>query len=51
MSIFVDNFERVKIKKYDTGWMDGWMNRWMDGKAGLNIAYINQKCSSVHIFL
>ena len=31
----------------DTGWMggwvDGWMGGWMDGKAGLRIAYSNQK--------
>ena len=29
------------------GWMDGWMGGWMDGwmeaKAGLRIAYSNQK--------
>jgi hypothetical protein len=28
------------------GWMDGWMGGWMGGKAGLRIAYSNQK----HIF-
>ena len=28
----------------DTGWMDGyWVDGWMDGKAGLRIAYSNQK--------
>ena len=26
------------------GWkLDGWMGGWMDGKAGLRIAYSNQK--------
>ena len=27
----------------ETGWMDGWVGGWMDGKAGLRIAYSNQK--------
>ena len=25
------------------GWKDGWMEGWMEGKAGLRIAYSNQK--------
>ena len=25
------------------GWVGGWMDGWMDGKAGLRIAYSNQK--------
>ena len=25
------------------GWMGGWVDGWMDGKAGLRIAYSNQK--------
>ena len=25
------------------GWLDGWMAGWVDGKAGLRIAYSNQK--------
>ena len=25
------------------GWVDGWMGGWMGGKAGLRIAYSNQK--------
>jgi hypothetical protein len=25
------------------GWMGGWMDGWMEGKAGLRIAYSNQK--------
>ena len=24
-------------------WMDGWVGGWMDGRAGLTIAYSNQK--------
>ena len=25
------------------GWVDGWMGGWVEGKAGLRIAYSNQK--------
>ena len=25
------------------GWVDGWMDGWVGGKAGLRIAYSNQK--------
>ena len=25
------------------GWMDGWKDGWMEAKAGLRIAYSNQK--------
>ena len=25
------------------GWVDGWTDGWVDGKAGLRIAYSNQK--------
>ena len=25
------------------GWMDGWMGGWKDDKAGIRIAYSNQK--------
>ena len=25
------------------GWKEGWMDGWMEGKAGLRIAYSNQK--------
>ena len=28
------------------GWVGEWMDGWMDGKAGLRIAYSNQKLSS-----
>ena len=35
------------IKTLVSGWMDGWvggwMDGWMEGKAGLRIAYSNQK--------
>ena len=26
-----------------SGWMDGWMDGWVEVKAGLRIAYSNQK--------
>jgi hypothetical protein len=29
------------------GWVDGWMDGWMGGKAGLRIAYSNQKTVKV----
>ena len=29
------------------GWMDGWMGGWVVGKAGLRIAYSNQKSNKV----
>ena len=47
--IYTVNWQSLlfRAKKYDTGrmggWMDGWMEGWMDGKAGLRIAYSNQK--------
>ena len=48
--ICVDNFERVVKSLLDGnwmgGWMDGWMDGWMEGKAGLRIAYSNQKPKS-----
>ena len=31
------------------GWVDGWMDGWMEGRAGLRIAYSNQR--SVNNFL
>ena len=32
------------------GWkLDGWMGRWVDGKAGLRIAYSNQKIEWSHL--
>jgi hypothetical protein len=30
------------------GWMGGWMDGWMEGKAGLRIAYSNQKNLIIH---
>jgi hypothetical protein len=30
------------------GWVDGWVDGWMEGKAGLRIAYSNQK--QQHLF-
>ena len=37
----VDNFEN--LGRWVDGWMDGWVGGWMGGKAGLRIAYSNQK--------
>ena len=31
------------------GWIDGWMDGWKEGKAGLGIAYGNQKLSEFAI--
>ena len=31
------------LGEWKDGWVDGWMGGWMDGKAGLRIAYSNQK--------
>ena len=31
------------------GWMDGWKGGWKDGKAGLRIAYSNQKVNQKKI--
>ena len=28
------------------GWVDGWRDEWMDGKAGLRIAYSNNKSTT-----
>ena len=29
------------------GWMDGWVDGWMEVKAGLRIAYSNQKSNHI----
>ena len=31
------------IRKYLVQWMGGWVDGWVEGKAGLRIAYSNQK--------
>ena len=31
------------------GWMDGWVDGWVDVKAGLRIAYSNQKSQRSHM--
>ena len=44
-------FSYKKVWHWVDGWVDGWMDEWMDGwmvawvgaKAGLRIAYSNQK--------
>ena len=51
LSICVQILELIKIKNSIAhensmlldGWMGGWMDGWMDGRAGLRIAYSNQK--------
>ena len=39
--------QKMQCSGWMDGWMDGWMGGWMDGwmgvKAGLRIAYSNQK--------
>ena len=35
------HFSRKKVGC--SGWMDGWVGGWMEVKAGLRIAYSNQK--------
>jgi hypothetical protein len=32
------------------GWMDGWVGGWVAGKAGLRIAYSNQKIRSENFY-
>ena len=45
----IDNFENLGrwvdgwMDGWMGGWVDGWMDGWMGGKAGLRIAYSNQK--------
>ena len=31
------------VGRWIGGWMGGWMGGWVDGRAGLRIAYSNQK--------
>ena len=38
--------QRKNLGEWMDGWMDGWVGGWMDGKAGLRIAYSNQKCTN-----
>ena len=41
----IENFE-LKKACWMEGRMGGWMDGWVDGKAGLRIAYSNQKLVS-----
>ena len=41
MTSSVEYFELKGLRK--GGWMDGWVGGWVEGKAGLRIAYSNQK--------
>ena len=49
LKLYVEN-----LKTLDGGWMEGWMEGWVDGwmeaKAGLRIAYSNQKVNSYFFF-
>ena len=42
LNICVNNYE-VKVVQLHLAWMEGWMDGRMDVKAGLRIAYSNQK--------
>jgi hypothetical protein len=35
--------KQSRLKSLLDGWVDGWVDGWMEGKAGLRIAYSNQK--------
>jgi hypothetical protein len=35
--------KRSRLKTLLGGWMGGWVDGWVAGKAGLRIAYSNQK--------
>ena len=37
-------------KKYGPGWSCGWIDGWMGGRAGLRIAYSNQKLPTMLMF-
>ena len=46
----VENFELKILSdlKYLGRWKDGWMDGWVEAKAGLRIAYSNQKLVDYH---
>ena len=43
LNLCVENYEWKILKTLDGGWMGGWMDGRMEAKAGLRIAYSNQK--------
>ena len=46
---FIENgHKKISPTRIGSGRMDGWMDGWMDGKAGLRIAYSNQKCQLLY---
>ena len=51
MSEFIACKNSMEMGEWMVGWMNGWMNVWMDGwmsgRAGLEIAYGNQKRGNV----
>ena len=38
LKLYVEN-----LKTLDGGWKEGWVEGWVEAKAGLRIAYSNQK--------
>ena len=46
----IENFE-LKKACWMEGRMGGWMDGWVDGKAGLRIAYSNQKLSNANLLI
>jgi hypothetical protein len=41
--IFIIYNKKTLVSGWKEGWKDGWMDGRMEGKAGLRIAYSNQK--------
>ena len=43
--VLSENFENLGrwMEGWMDGWMGGWLGGWMEAKAGLRIAYSNQK--------
>ena len=42
LKLYVENLKTLDGGWKD-GWKEGWMGGWMEAKAGLRIAYSNQK--------
>ena len=43
VSLILLNRRNTLLDGWMDGWVDGWMDGWKEGKAGLRIAYSNQK--------
>ena len=59
IKVGIENGEKVRKKieikfwvekTLDDGWMGGWVDGWKEGKAGLRIAYSNQKLPQKYHF-